>query len=119
MLTTRHAVAFPYTRPELEAIFQYARDHDVECGGCYDARSAAINLWSHHWLNPATRMESEILGTFYVRWTDPPTLWQIECEAGFGLEDLMAALGRLELAALGRVKHGDVPQGTQPSGAGT
>jgi hypothetical protein len=29
----------------------------------------------------------------------------------FGLEDLMQALGRLELNALGRVTHGDVPQG--------
>jgi hypothetical protein len=109
MLTTRHPVDFAYTRPELEALFAYARAHDVERGGTYDVRSAAINLWSHHWLHDATRTESEILGTFYVRWTDPPTLWLIETEAGFGLEDLLAALGRLELVALGRVKHGDVP----------
>ena len=59
MLTTRHAVDFPYTRPELDALFQYARDHDVEQGGRYDARSACIILWSHHWLNDATRAESE------------------------------------------------------------
>jgi hypothetical protein len=30
MLTTRHAVDFAYTRPELEALFRYARAHDVE-----------------------------------------------------------------------------------------
>ena len=53
MLTTRHPVDFPYTHPELEAIFQYARAPDVERGGRYDARSACILLWSHHWLNDA------------------------------------------------------------------
>jgi hypothetical protein len=66
MLTTRHAVDFAYTHPELEALFHYIRDHDVEAGGRYNARSAAINLWSRHWGHPATREASEILGTFYV-----------------------------------------------------
>jgi|SRR5919108_2008054 hypothetical protein len=111
MLTTRHAVAFAYTRPELEALFRYARHHDVEAGGRYDARSAAINVWSHHWATDATRAESDVIGTFYMRWGEPPTLWLIETEAGFSLEDLMAELGRLELQALGYVKHGDVPHG--------
>jgi hypothetical protein len=111
MLTTSHPVDFAYTRPELEALFRYAHAHDVEQGGRYDARSAAINVWSHHWMHPATRQESETIGSFYVRWTDPPTLWEIETEEGFSLEDLMAELGRLELQALGYVKHGDVPRG--------
>jgi len=108
MPTSRHAMDFAYTRSELEALFRYARAHDVEQGGRYDARSAALNLWSHHWLHPATRAESEILGTFYVRWGDTPALYEIECDEGFSLEDLMAELGRLELQALGYVKHGDV-----------
>jgi hypothetical protein len=30
-------------------------------------------------------------------------------DEGFSLDDLMAELGRLELQALGYVKHGDVP----------
>jgi hypothetical protein len=38
MLTARHAVAFSYTRQELDALFRYAYDHDVERGGRYDAR---------------------------------------------------------------------------------
>jgi len=112
MLTTRHAVDFAYTRQELDALFAYAREHDVENGGTYDARSAAINVWSHHWHNPATMEESDTIGTFYFRWGDAPALWEIECDEGFSLEDLMAELGRLELAALGRVKHGHVPQAT-------
>jgi hypothetical protein len=111
MLTTRHPVDFPYTRQELEALFRYAHAHDVEKGGHYDARSAAINMWSHHWLNDATRQESEIIGSFYVHWAPTPMLYEIETDEGFALEDLMVELGRLELWALGRVKHGDPPPG--------
>jgi hypothetical protein len=51
-----------------------------------------------------------MIGTFGVHW-DPPMLNEVETDEGFGLEDLMQALGRLELQALGRVTHGDVPQG--------
>jgi hypothetical protein len=113
MLTTRHSVDFPYTRPELDALFRYAHEHDVERGGRYDARSAAINVWSHHWLNAATHEESDTIGTSYFHWAPTPMLWEIETDEGFSLEDLMAELGRLELRALGRVKHGDRPQGEQ------
>jgi len=110
MLTTRHPVDFPYTRQELEALFRVAHQEDVEQGGRYDARSAAINLWSHHWLNDATREESETIGTFYFHWGDAPALIEIETDEGFSLEDLLPELGSLELKALGRVKHGDVPR---------
>jgi hypothetical protein len=79
-------------------------------GGRCDCRSACILVWSHYWLNDATHMESETIGAFYVRWTDPPTLWEIETDEGFSLEDLIVELGRLELKALGYVKHGDVAQ---------
>jgi hypothetical protein len=54
--------------------------------------------------------ESDTIGTFYFRWGDTPALWAIETDEGFSLEDLMHELGRLELQALGYVKHGDVPQ---------
>jgi hypothetical protein len=67
-------------------------------------------VWSHHWLYNATREESEVIGTFYVRWGDAPALWAIETAEGFSLEDLLQELGRLELQALGWVKHGDVPR---------
>jgi hypothetical protein len=108
MLTTRHAVDFAYTPQEMQALFRDAREQDVERGGHADARSAAIMIWSHHWAHPATRAASETIGTFYVHW-DPPALDAIETDEGFSLDDLMQALGRLELQALGRVKHGDVP----------
>jgi hypothetical protein len=41
----------------------YARAHDVERGGMYDARSAAINIWSHSWLTLELRQASELIGT--------------------------------------------------------
>jgi hypothetical protein len=110
MLTTPHPVDFIYTRLEIEALFRYAHEHDVERGGHYDARAAAINVWSHHWVHPATWEESETIGTFYFHWAPTPMLWEIDTDEGFALEDLMAALGRLELDALGSVKHEDVPR---------
>lgn len=112
MNSTMHPVDFPYTRAELDALFRYAHEHDVEKGGRYDARSAAVNIWSHHWQHPAAQEASEIVGTFYVYW-DPPRLYEIETNEGFSLDDLMQELGRWELQALGRVKHGDVPRGLQ------
>jgi hypothetical protein len=111
MNTTMHAVDFPYTLPELETIFRYAHEHDVEKGGRYDARSAAINVWSHHWLHPATHHDSETIGTFYFHWGDAPVLHAIETDEGFTMDDLMRELGRLELQALGYLRHGDVPRG--------
>ena len=108
MNSTMHSVDFPYSQDELLALFRYAHEHDVEKGGRYDARSAAINVWSHHWQHPATLEESEIVGTFYVHWSPVTVLWQIETEEGFSIDDLMRELGRLELSALGYVKHGDI-----------
>lgn len=108
MTTIRHTVDFPYIPQELQALLRCAREHDVERGGHYDTRSAAIIIWSHHWAYPAMHEASETIGTFDVHW-DPPALYEIETDEGFGLEDLMQALGWLELQALGRVKHGDVP----------
>jgi hypothetical protein len=107
MHSTMHRVDFAYTRQELDALFRYAHEHDVEQGGHYGPRSAALNIWSHGWHHPATRDESDIIGTFDVH-GEPPVLWEIETDEGFSLEDLMRALGRWELQALGRVKHGDV-----------
>jgi hypothetical protein len=72
VLATRHPVDFAYTRQELEALFRYVHAQDVERGGRYDARPAAINVWSHHWRHPATKEASEILGSFYVHWAPTP-----------------------------------------------
>jgi hypothetical protein len=109
MRTTQHTVAFSYTRPELDGIFRLAHAEDVEQGGRYDARSAAINVWTHGWQHPATRDKSDIVGTFYCHW-QLTALDTIEVDEGWSLEDLLQELGRLEPKAFARVRHGDVPQ---------
>jgi hypothetical protein len=110
-ITIRHPVEFSYTRQELEALFRLANEGDVEKGGRCDARSAAINIWSHHWQERAAWEESDTIGTFYFHWEPTPMLYEIQPDEGFSLEDLLQELGRLELQALGYVKHGDVPRG--------
>ena len=67
METTRHKVDLRYTQRELLALFDTAEREDVEKGGRYDKRGGAINVWSHHWANAATRHDSETIGTFYVQ----------------------------------------------------
>jgi hypothetical protein len=105
MKSTMHPVDFRYSREELEVLFAYAHAHDVDKGGRYDARSAAINVWSHHWAHPATKEDSDTLGTFYVHWAPTPTLYAIECDEGFSLDDLLVELGRLEEQAWGKIIH--------------
>jgi hypothetical protein len=43
----------------------------VERGGAYDARSAAINVWSCLWDTPEHRQASELIGTVYIAWNTP------------------------------------------------
>jgi hypothetical protein len=45
------------------------------------------------------------MGSFYVNWMDE-TIWRIECDEGFELNDLLNELGKLEQKAFGYVKHG-------------
>lgn len=104
--TTRHQVDLRYTRQKLDALFDLAEREDVEQGGRYDKRSGAINVWSHSWINEATRHDSETIGTFYVHWGDKNHVWLVECDEGFSLDDLLLELATLELKAFGRLKHG-------------
>ena len=106
MRTECYEVDLPYSESELRAIFTEANAGDVEAGGRYDARAAAINIWSHAWNNEATRAESETIGTFYFHWADKNYLYLIECDAGFDLDDLLHEPALLERKALGYIKHG-------------
>jgi hypothetical protein len=47
-----------------------------------------------------------------MTWASAPMLYEIETEVSFSLQDLMQALGCLELKALGYVKHRDAPRET-------
>jgi hypothetical protein len=108
MNTTRHPVDLRYTLPQLLELFTVAHREDVDKGGRYDARSGAINVWSHPWTTAATWRDSEILGTFYVHRGKENRIWCIETDEGFGLDDLLAELATLEQKACGQVIHGIV-----------
>jgi hypothetical protein len=105
METTRHIVNLRYERQELHALFDVANAKDVEQGGRCDARGGAIHVWSHHWVHPATRDESARMGSFYMNWLNE-TIWRIESDEGFALDDLLHERAILEQKALGYVKHG-------------
>jgi hypothetical protein len=104
--STKHPVDLRYTYDELLTLFEAAARGDVEKGGRYEQRGAAINVWSHPWHTDATRYDSEMLGTFYVQWAGENCLYQITCDAGFDLADLLHELAVLEETALGYRKHG-------------
>ena len=107
MPITQHRVDLPYRPDDLRALFALAKREDVENGGRYDVRSAAINVWTHGWHHPATQEESETMGTLYVRWGDNTCyLRDIECDEGFDRDDLLQELGILEQKALGYKIHG-------------
>jgi hypothetical protein len=105
MDTTQHKVSLSYTHQELLMLFDTASREDVETGGRYDRRFGAINVWSHSWINEATRHDSETIGSFSVSWIED-RIDQIKCDEGFDLEDLLHELAILEEKALGRLKHG-------------
>jgi hypothetical protein len=93
-------------------LFAVASWEDVEHGGCYDACSAAINLWTHPWpqeWHVPRSDDSTLKGTFHFAWGNPPGLWQVEADEGSTLADLLRELGQLELKALGHLRHGDMP----------
>jgi hypothetical protein len=104
--STKYLVDLRYTHDELLALFEAAERGDVHKGGRYDQRGAAINVWSHPWTTDATRYDSETIGTLYVKWAEENCIYQIECDQGFDLADLLHELAVLEELALGDRKHG-------------
>ena len=63
-------VDFHYSRNQLQAIFQPAYTEDVEKGGRYDARSGAINIYTHPWNTETMRAESTLMGSIYAFWAE-------------------------------------------------
>ncbi len=106
METTSIEVDYRYTREELRELFDVAYAEDVDKGGRYDARSGAINVYTHPWSCETIRAESTLMGSLYVAWGQGNRIWQIELEEGFSQEDLLQELGTLEEKAFGRKIHG-------------
>lgn len=92
-----------YTPQQMKELFECARSNDVDHGGRYDCRSAAINIWSHPWTTEALKSESTIIGSLYFDWTDN-TLRRIEYD--MDEEAIRDELGQLEIKAFGQVLHG-------------
>jgi hypothetical protein len=49
------------------------------------------------------------MGAFLVRWGEAPAVRQIEVQEDYTLQEVLQALGRLELQVLHDVKHGQAP----------
>ena len=78
MKCVRKLVNLSYDGAEQRRIFRHALDLDVDKGGRYDARSAAINVWSRDWGTHEDKALSQILVTLYFAWGNRPRLWAIE-----------------------------------------
>ena len=89
---TRHQVRIVVSREQAMHAMAYARAHDVERQGVYDARSAAINVWSKPWSTPELRQASELVGSIYLAWHTPHpdlvTITELHVEAGFTRADV-------------------------------
>ena len=99
-------VDYRYSRDQLDALFALARAEDVEKGGRYDARSGAINIYTHPWNSPTMQEESTLMGSIYVFWAEENRFWRFEIEEGFSPDDMLVELGTLEEKAIGRKVHG-------------
>lgn len=105
MKITMHTVDLRYTKAELLHLFEVATKEDVEHRGHYECRGGALYVWSHPWINAATRYDSTSIGAFYINWF-AERIERIETEEGFDLADLLHELALLELKAWGKTKHG-------------
>jgi hypothetical protein len=76
-------VDYRYSQDQLEALFRQAREEDVEHGGRFDTGSAALNIWTHPWNNPAMRDESSLMGTFYAAWAEKIACGRSKSRKGF------------------------------------
>jgi hypothetical protein len=52
----------------LKKVFLYCHQSDVERGGIFDGRSAAVNIYTRPWKTPQDRAISQLVGTFSVNW---------------------------------------------------
>jgi hypothetical protein len=99
MKTSAVEVDYRHTRQALQAIFDLARAQDVEKGGRYDARSGAINIYTHPCNIAAMQEEGTPMSSLYALWAEEHRSWRVEMEEGFSFEDLLMELGTLEEGA--------------------
>jgi hypothetical protein len=95
-----------YDRADLESLFRFAQDHDVERAGRYDLRKPPrLNIWTHAWISPGCRAESSLM--FSLEFDgNTASLMSVELQPGYGWEVFLDELARLEKAALGDTVYG-------------
>jgi hypothetical protein len=125
-MITRHEVTFPYTKEKREALFRLAYADGLARDGRYRVRPVAdrsewlpaVRQWTAWWqyqddttgaMHGHSWEESDLMGAFLVHWGEAPAVWQIEVQEDYTLQEVLQALGRLELQALHDVKHGQAP----------
>ena len=84
MPSTTYPVDLCYAHDEWFALFEGAERADVDKGGRYDRREAAISVWSRPWTTDATRHDSETIGPFYIKWADDNCIYQIVSSRSLG-----------------------------------
>jgi hypothetical protein len=89
---TKHTVQIVLSHQQALTSMANARAHDVERGSLYEARSAAVNIWTCPWDTPEHRRASELIGTIYLAWHTPhadlATITQLDVEHGWTLADV-------------------------------
>jgi hypothetical protein len=101
MKTTAVEVDYRYLPNQVHSLFDRVRTEDVKKGGRYDARSGAINIYTHPWNSRTMQKECTLMRTISVFWAERNRLWRIEIEEGFSLEDLLVEEERLRRRRLG------------------
>jgi hypothetical protein len=95
-----------YDRTALKAILWHAQRSDVHLGGRYDfGLPPRLNIWTHHWSNPACKAESSLMFTLEVDW-NTASLPSVIMQPGYDWAIFLDELARLETAALGDVVWG-------------
>jgi hypothetical protein len=100
-------VYLQYDRADLEALFAYAKVHDVERNGRYDVRNPPfLNIWTHTWSNPGCKEESCLMCSLKFDWNSA-SLLSAALQPGYDWQVFCDELARLEMAALGKVVWGE------------
>lgn len=104
--TTVVEVDYPYSREELQSMFDVAHGEHVTRDGRYEARSQVLTIYTQPWTDDVTPADSPRMGSLSAAWGQGNRIWQIELDEGFSLADLLEELGTLEEKALGRKIYG-------------
>ncbi len=79
-----------------QAAFQEARTHDVQNGGIYGARGAAIIIWSEPSSGPGQEQVSDTVGSISLAWRTPDaahaTVTCLEVDASWTLAEVQRHL---------------------------